>query len=146
VSPNPEKISYHQLCLDIISLDSTIESAVIATMQGGIVAAGQKSKVKALLTREESELSIMQSLIRMSTRKALEEKLGNAMYSMTTYQNAKRATVTIYGKESSDRGNGIALGKGILVLLFNKAAEPERIIVTKIIPHLQGVGLMRQGS
>ena len=143
MSADSDKINYRQLCQDIISLDPGIESAVMATMEGTIVAAEQRSKLKTLLTREESELSIMQSLIRMGTRKALEEKLGKVLYSMTTYQNAKRATVRLYGRERPDKG-GNALDEGILVLLFDKAADQERIIVSKIIPRLQRIGLMRE--
>ena len=64
-------MNYRELCFHILELDQSIRFAAIATMEGKIVAAEYKEGVEPLLSRQESELSISQSLIRMSIRKTL---------------------------------------------------------------------------
>jgi hypothetical protein len=117
------------ICSAILELDNAIRFAGIASqVSGKILAAKYREGVTPHLTIKESELSIMQSLIRMSTRKALEQKLGNTIYSATVYEKVKRASIVI----SSGGSNGDA----ILIVSFEKEADHDAIITKKILPFL----------
>lgn len=71
----------------------------------------------------------MQSIVRMATREALEEKkLGKTIYSFTFYQKIKRATIPI---ESENNNNDVGY---VLLVSFDNAAEHEDIILNKILP------------
>jgi hypothetical protein len=48
-------------------------------MEGKMIAHEYRKGLRSLLTMEESELSAMQSIIRMGTRKVLEERLGKTV-------------------------------------------------------------------
>lgn len=55
------------------------------------------------------------------------------MYSCTTYQKVKRATVTIYNK-------GGTKADVLLMVSFEKEADHEKIINEKILPFLKSSG------
>lgn len=113
-------------------MDKTVRFAGIASLEGRILAAEYKEGVKSLLTLQESELSIMQSLMRMSIRKTLEGKLGKTVYATAIYQKVKRATISLFNEgEKCD---------SYLMISFEREASPEAIIKEKILPFLQSVG------
>lgn len=86
-----------------------IRFARVATLDGKIVAAEYREGVTLLLSTQESELSIMQSLIRMNIRKTLEPKLSKTIYSFTEYKNVKRATIVIYDDHQTLEGDFILI-------------------------------------
>nr|WP_228369162.1 hypothetical protein [Candidatus Nitrososphaera gargensis] len=88
-----------------------------------------------MLTREESELSIMQALIRMSTRRTLEAKLGRTLYSTTVYENVKRVTISLLFANGGEND-----ATTYLMVSFEKDANHEEIITTKILPFLRNAG------
>ena len=113
-------------------MDGGIRFAGIASPDGEIIATEYRDSLAPLLTREESELSIMQSLIRMSTRRTLENKLGKTLYALAVYQKIKRATISLF----EDGGKC----DSYLVLSFDSAADHEAIIAGKVLPFLKLMG------
>ena len=67
--------SMQATCDRIVSLDRTVRFAGMAN-GGKIVTNKYREGLVPLLTEKESELSVVQSTIRMMLRKPLEEKLG----------------------------------------------------------------------
>jgi hypothetical protein len=121
-------ISFKDFCNQILDLDETIRFAGIADMQGKIATQSYREGMTPLLTKEESELSALQSIIRMGTRQTLEEKIGKTIYAFALYEKIKRATIPIYDNSDS-----------ILMVSFDKEAEHETIILKKILPLLARV-------
>jgi hypothetical protein len=62
---------------------------------GKIIAAQYRNRLDPLLTVDESELSFIESVFRMSTRKDMRSKLGKPIYSCTLYEKVKRATILL---------------------------------------------------
>jgi hypothetical protein len=125
-------LNYREMCVGILELDRGIRFAGIATMEGKIVAAEYRDGLEPLLTKEESELSIMQSLIRMSTRRTLEAKLGKTIYAFAVYQKIKRATIMMYNEGSKS--------DSVLMVSFDRETDHELIITDMIMPFLKEVG------
>ena len=109
------------LCEQILELDKTIRFVGIANLEGKLIAQEYRKGLRSLLTKEESELSAMQSIIRMGTRKVLEEKLGKTIYAFALYEKVKRATIPL-GSTS------------FLMISFNIEANHESIFLNKILP------------
>lgn len=127
-------MNYRKLCRQVLALDKSVTFAGIAITQGKIIAAEYRDYTTSLLTKEESELSIMQSLIRMNMRKALEHKLGKTLFSITEYENLRRATIMF-----SDSENKFGLGNEFLLLVsFDKSTtDPYKIVTDKVLPFLR---------
>ena len=118
-------LSLKDFCDQILDLDKTIRFAGIADMHGKIASESYREGLTPLLTKEESELSALQSIIRMGTRQTLEEKIGKTIYAFALYEKVKRTTIPIY--DNSDY---------ILMVSFDIEAEHEAIILDKILPVL----------
>lgn len=86
-------------CDQILELDSCIRFAGFANNMGRIIAARYRNKLDPLLTVDESELSFIESVLRMSTRIDMRSKLGKPIYSCTLYEKVKRATVLLDNKD-----------------------------------------------
>ena len=112
-----------ELCGAILALDEGIRFAGIATRFGKVVASIYKGGLEPLLTRQESELSVTQSIIRMGTRQTLEQKLGKTVYAFAMYEKIKRATIPLRDADSH-----------ILMVSFEIKSDHERLILEKIIP------------
>ncbi|MEM2140549.1 hypothetical protein [Nitrososphaera sp.] len=112
-----------RLCGEILDLDEGIRFAGIATKFGKVVASIYREGLDPLLTRQESELSVTQSIIRMGTRQTLEQKLGKTVYAFAMYEKVKRATIPMRDPESH-----------ILMVSFDNRSDHERLILEKIIP------------
>ena len=108
------------LCEQILELDKTIRFVGIANLKGKLIAQEYRKGLRSLLTKEESELSAMQSIIRMGTRKVLEEKIGKTIYAFASYEKVKRVT--------------IPLDDAILMISFDIVANHDSIILDKILP------------
>jgi hypothetical protein len=114
---------FEDVCQNIIDLDKTIRFAGIANMRRTIVSAKYRPGLVPLLTQQETIESVEQSVLRMSTRRLMEAKLGKILYSITFYEKVKRAVLPI-GKN----------GDFILIVSFDNEADPDSIIHNKIIP------------
>jgi hypothetical protein len=124
-------VGNRDICLSVLELDSGIRFAAIASMEGKILSAEFREGTKPLLSLQESELSIMQSLIRMSIRRTLESRLGKTIYAVAIYQKVNRATISLFNK----------LGKCdcYLMVSFEKQADHVAIINKKILPFLEEI-------
>jgi hypothetical protein len=109
------------LCKQILGLDKTIRYVDITNMEGKMIAQGYRIGLRSLLTIEELELSAIQSIIRMGTRKVFEGKLGKTIYAFALDEKVKRATIPL------DNAN-------ILMISFDIEANHESIILSKILP------------
>ena len=118
-----EEKGEQDLCKHILELDKTIRFVGIASIEGKLIAQEYRVGLESLLTKEESELSVMQSIIRMGTRKVLEEKVGKTIYAFALYEKVKRATIPL----------GDA---NILMVSFDIEANHESIILNKILPYI----------
>lgn len=113
-------------------MDKNIRFAGIASLEGKILASKYRSDIQPLLTLQESELSVMQSLMRMSMRKTLEGKLGKTVYATAVYQKVKRSTISLFNEgEKSD---------AYLMVSFERDANHEALINEKILPFLEKIG------
>lgn len=111
-----------KLCSRLLELDRSIRFAGLADRSGKLVAAQYRKGLAPFLTREESELSAAQSVIRMSTRKALEKKLGKTVYAMALYEKVRRVSMALDDENL------------LLMISFDTEADHEKIILNSIIP------------
>jgi hypothetical protein len=114
---------FEDVCQSIIDLDKTIRFAGITNMRRTIVSAKYRAGLVPLLTQQETIESVEHSILRMSTRRLMEAKLGKILYSITFYEKVKRAVIPI-GKN----------GDFILIVSFDNKADHDSIIQNKIMP------------
>jgi hypothetical protein len=62
----------------------------------------EREKERSLLTKDELELSAIESVLRMVTRKDMISKLGKPIYSFTIYEKVRRATILLENSDNSD--------------------------------------------
>jgi hypothetical protein len=114
---------FEDVCQNSIDLDKTIRFAGIANMRRTIISAKYRAGLIPLLTQEETIGSVEQSVLRMTTRRLMEAKLGKTIYSITFYEKGKHAVIPI-GKD----------GDFILMVSFDNKADYDSIIRNKIMP------------
>jgi hypothetical protein len=117
----------------MLQLDDAIKFACVAKLDGKILGVTYRQGAKPLLSKEESELSVMQSLIRLNMEKTLESKLGQPLYSTTAYENETRATILLSPDGREKQG-----AKEYLMASFEKDADYHEII-TKILVFLNSM-------
>jgi hypothetical protein len=127
------------ICNQILEIDKCIRFAGFANNMGTIIAAqhrdvlisAEKKKEHSLLTKNELDLSVIESVLRMATRKDMMSKLGKPIYSFTLYEKVKRATVLLENSNNSDC-------PPILMVSFDNNNEvgtfQEYIILNGILP------------
>ena len=116
------------ICNQILEIDKTIRFAAFVNNMGTIIAAQhreplsvEKEKEQSLLTKDELELSAIESVLRMVTRQDMMSKFGKPIYSFTSYEKIKRATILL---ENSKNSNPHIL----MVSLDNKAGSYQESI------------------
>src|SRR5918912_2303833 len=114
---------FEDVCQNIIDLDKTVRFAGITNMRRTIVSSKYRAGLVPLITQQETIESVEHSVLRMSTRKLMEAKLGKTIYSITLYEKVKRAVLPI-GKD----------GDFILMVSFDNEADYDSIIRNKVIP------------
>jgi hypothetical protein len=119
-------IDVHNLCKQIIELDSAIRFVGIPNKFGKQIVVEYRKDLVALLTDTESELYAVESVMRMNTRKDFESKLGKPIYSFTLYEKIKRTTISLDNKDYP-----------ILMVSFDTGADHESIVLNKIIPFVK---------
>lgn len=132
----PHDLMLEDICNEILEIDNCIRFAGFANNMGKIIAAqyrGESVLVEresgcSLLTKEELELSAIESVLRMVTRKDMIAKLGKPIYSFTLYEKVKRATISL------ENNNDYHLP--ILMVSFDNNTGPnhESIILNGILP------------
>ena len=78
------------LCNDILESDRSIRFVGISDKMGKQIASSYRAELVPLLTPMEIEMSAIESVLRMKTRKDFESKLGKPIYTFTLYQKIKR--------------------------------------------------------
>ena len=127
---------FHHICNQILEIDKSIRFAAFVNNMGTIIAAQhreplsvEKEKEQSLLTKDELELSAIESVLRMVTRQDLMSKFGKPIYSFTSYEKVKRATILLENSKNSDCPHIL------MVSLDNKAGSyQESIILNGILP------------
>ena len=98
-----ENVVFPSLCKRILEADNSIRFVGVANKFGTQVASRYRKGLVPLLTESQSQLSIIESAIRMYTRigeKSVESKLGNPIYSFTLYEKKiKRATFLLENED-----------------------------------------------
>jgi hypothetical protein len=120
--------SREEICDQIIGLDTSIRFVGFATDAGKIIAYKYRKKVDPLLTSNETQLSFIDSALRMRIRKDTEQRLGKAICSITLYEKVTRATILLDSKDYP-----------ILMISFDnsiKGTDHESLILNGIIPLL----------
>jgi hypothetical protein len=115
-------------CSRIVELDKNIRFAGVADRFGKVIMAEYRKGLVPLLSKEESVLSVMQSSIRMGTRKTLQPTLGRVVYSMTLYEKVVLASVPLNNLD-------------FLVVSFDTKADNRSVILKKILPLVKKLGL-----
>ena len=118
------------LCKDILESDRSIRFVGISDKMGKQITSSYRAELAPLLTPTEIEMSAIESVLRMKTRKDFESKLGKPIYTFTLYQKIKRVTITLENKEYP-----------ILMASFDLEADHDNIIVNKILPLINELGL-----
>jgi hypothetical protein len=126
------QLTISDFCSSILTLNKGIRFAGIANREGQLIAYAYRKGIVPLLTPRETEISVLQSFIRMGTRTTLEQKLGDTVYAFTMYKKVKRVTIPI--RNSSQVTH-------IFMVSFDVEVEHEPIILNKIIPELEKLTL-----
>jgi hypothetical protein len=105
--PTAQNLMLYDICNQILEIDKCIRFAGFANNMGTIIAAQHRDELETkkehpLLTKNELELSAIESVLRMVTRKDMTPKLGKPIYSFTFYKKVKRATILLENSNNSD--------------------------------------------
>ena len=120
----------HSLCTRILESDKSIRFVGIPNTMGKQTISCYRTGVAPLLTPSETEMFAIESVLRMKMIKDFELKLGKPVYTFTSYQKVKRVTITLENKEYP-----------ILMASFDVEADHDNIIVNKILPLINELGL-----
>ncbi len=88
-------LEYEKICDKILECDKKIR--YVGVYDYGELYDKMKSGLKSHLSREETELSLSQSIYRWSTRKKTAEKIGKPIFALAKYEKIYRITVPIGG-------------------------------------------------
>ncbi len=119
-------IHLKDLCRQILVEDSCIRFAAISNKFGKQIAGEYRKGLIPLLTERQSDLSAIESIIRMNTRRDLQLQIGKPIYSFTLYEKIKRTTLSLDNEDYP-----------ILMVSFDTEADHESIILNKIIPFVK---------
>ena len=111
--------------LDFESIFETVPSIRfigVCTTQGKLLDAQYRSGVTPLLSDRGLQFAVMKSAIRATTRIGENEEVGNPVYSVTMYENVKRAT--------------IPFGDNLLLLVSFEKNQVESVIMEKVLEFL----------
>lgn len=109
-------------CKKILDLDRSIRYAGICTVDGKLIASEYKKEITPLINGIELEFAAKVSAIRAMEREVLSSKLGKPMYSIASYANVKRAT--------------ISLEKGKFLLVSFERNADDALIINKVMNEL----------
>ena len=118
--------SLDNLCDQILKIDRSIRFAGIANKMGKTITAAYRKGSDHLLTEDESDLSTIESVLRMLTRGDLQSKTGKPIYSFTLYEKVKRATILMDSDEYP-----------VLMVSFDIEGDHESLIKNKLLPLLK---------
>ena len=118
-SLSPETIK----CKKILELDQSIRYAGICSANGTLMASEYKKSITPLLNGTELEFSAINSVVKSIERELLVgRKLGKINYSVSSYDNVKRAT--------------FPLGDGRCLLVSFELNAIDNLIVNKVLKEM----------
>jgi len=120
--------SIEDICRQVIEFDNCIRFVGFATKTGKLIAYKYRKDAIPFLTSEETQLSVLDTALKMQIRKDLEPKLGKAICSITLYEKVTRATILLNSEEYP-----------FLMVSFdkiNKRTDHESLILHGILPLL----------
>jgi hypothetical protein len=118
--------SLDNLCDQILKIDTSIRFVGIANKMGKTITSAYRKGSDHLLTEDESDLSTIESVLRMLTRGDLQSKTGKPIYSFTLYEKVKRATISLDNDEYP-----------VLMVSFDIEEDNESLIKNKLLPLLK---------
>jgi hypothetical protein len=119
-------IHLKDLCRQVLAEDSCIRFVGISNKFGKQIAGEYRKGLIPLLTESQLDLSAIESIIRMNTRRDLESQIGKPIYSFTLYEKIKRITISLDNKDYP-----------ILMVSLDTNANHESVILNKIIPFVK---------
>ena len=117
--PIKDDIVYDLDFESIFEIHPSIRFVGVCTTDGRLLDAQYKKGIKPLLTDSGLQQSVMRTAIRSTTRKGDEGLMGRPNYSITVYDNVKRATIPFDDE--------------LLFIASFEKESPENLIVPKII-------------
>ena len=120
--------SIEDICGQVIELDNCTRFVGFATKTGKLIAYKYRKDAIPILTSEETQLSVLDTALKIRIRKDLEPKLGKAICSITLYEKVTRATILLNSEEYP-----------FLMVSFdktNKRTDHESLILHGILPLL----------
>lgn len=126
-------ISYSELAEQVVVLDERVRFAGFSNKLGKIIASSYRKGLVPLLSGDETEQSIPQSVVKNSLQPVLESKLGRTLYSFTVYEKVKRVMMPLYDQYGNTGS--------ILLVSFNietPSSDLESIILDRIMPLVRG--------
>ncbi|MDP3780284.1 MAG: HAMP domain-containing sensor histidine kinase, partial [Nitrosopumilaceae archaeon] len=109
-------------CKRILELDKSIRYAGMCASDGTLVASEYKKEITPLIDGTELEFAAKLSAIRAMERDVLSTRLGRPMYSIASYENVKRAT--------------ISLDEGMFLLVSFERNADDALIINKVMNEL----------
>src|SRR3989338_8829667 len=109
-------------CKRVLELDKSIRYAGVCASDGTLVASEYKKEITPLIDETELEFAAKLSAIRAMERDILSTKIGRPMYSIASYENVKRAT--------------ISLDKGMFLLVSFERNADDALIINKVMNEL----------
>ena len=91
--------SIEDICGQVIEFDNCIRFVGFATKTGKLIAYKYRKDAIPILTSEETQLSVLDTALKIRIRKDLEPKLGKAICSITLYEKVTRATILLNSEE-----------------------------------------------
>ena len=111
----PEDLDFER----IFESDSSIRFIGVCNLQGQLLDAQYRDGVTPLLSDSGLQFSAIKSAIRATTRIGNNDELGNPLYSITAYENIKKAS--------------IPFGKNLLLLVSFEKNQEESKVMKKIL-------------
>jgi len=86
-------MEYSDLCSEILKIDRKIR--FVGIYDEGILCSKIREGITPHLNKDETEISLSQSVYQWANRKKLASKIGNPLFSMTQYEKINRITIPI---------------------------------------------------
>ena len=110
-------------CNSVLSLDDGIRFVGVCSQNGLLLDFSYRDEINPLLTTDGLKLSIQNTILKHNIRMQESEQMGQPVYSVTSYQNVKRAT--------------ILLDEKLLLLVSFESKKNEHHIIQKILEYIK---------
>jgi hypothetical protein len=112
---------YENFCGKVLACDKSIRFAGIADKQSKVIATEYRRGTVPLLSKDESVLSFVLSIVKIRSDKTFHDKLGNILCTISLYEKVTVATMPL----------GIS---HFLMVSFDKDADHQSILSKNIQP------------